>query len=100
MPREYWLRCNVTPGQFSGEFAVAGRLFDGTGFSLFAPTDTVETDESPSEDRSVDGWIRVEKLECKKQLCLLRLPRETLENGQYITVNIDQLEARPARQEA
>ena len=31
------LNCIISEGQFSGEFAVQGEMFDSTGFSLFLP---------------------------------------------------------------
>lgn len=29
-------QCEISPGQFTGEYAVSGVMFDGEGFSLFA----------------------------------------------------------------
>ena len=91
---ETWLRCTISEGQFSDEYAVSGRTADGTGFSLFAPEEAVDFEESPVGSRSVEGWLRVDVWEQKGELCLVRLPRQALENGQYLTVKRDQLQAR------
>ena len=29
-----WLNCKISPGQFTGEFAVQGELFNVKGFSI------------------------------------------------------------------
>jgi predicted SnoaL-like aldol condensation-catalyzing enzyme len=45
------------------------------------------------------GWIKVRLVKQQGDLALVHLPRSTLENGEYITVRMDQLEARrPQRQ--
>jgi hypothetical protein len=97
---EYWLRCQVYPGQFSVEYAVVIRQSDNKEVSLFAPQEFVECEETPSFDRPVSGWIKVVPVKQQGELVLLQLPRSTLENGQYITVRADQLAARPQRQPA
>lgn len=98
--KETWLRCWISPGQFSVEYAVSGEMFNGTGFSLFASEDDVEFDTPPFEGQRVPGWIRVQILDSKPGLLLVCLPQQTLENGQTVTVQADQVEQRPARQEA
>jgi len=97
---EYWLRCRVYPGQFSVEYAVLVRQSDGAEVSLFVPQELVDCDQLPSFDRPVSGWVRVQLMQQQGKLALVFLPRSTLENGQYITVEADQLETRPQRQPA
>ena len=55
---DYQIRCQVFPGQFSSEFAVTGVQANGTNF-LCCTAKVVETDESPTRDRAVDGWLKV-----------------------------------------
>ena len=97
---EHWLRCRVYPGQLSIEYAVVVRQSDGAEVSSFVPQEFVECPQAPSFDRPTAGWIRVQLIQQQGQLALVCLPRSTLENGQYITVGTDQLEARPQRQPA
>ena len=97
---ETWLKCKVSPGQFSIEYAVQVEAFDGRRVSLFAPTDEVDTDKQPTGSSPVDGRIRVTVEAKKDDLLLVRLPRQTLENGQHVTVRSSQLDTRPSRQEA
>ena len=83
-----WFSCIISPGQFTGEFAVRGELFDGSGFSLFAQSEDIRfKEEEPSEGKSVDGWIRVSLLDQKEDMFLVSLPQSTFENGQAITVS-------------
>jgi hypothetical protein len=90
-----WLRCAVGPGQFSSEYAVGGQQFNGTWFSLFVPRECVVAERPPTRPgESVEGWLRVEELERKGDLVLLLLPRQTLENGQYITVPADRVRSQ------
>ena len=95
-----WLKCKVSPGQFSVEFAVQARDFEGKGFSLFAPTETVEVEKIPVENESVEGWMCVKAEAQEGDLVLIRLSKQALGNGHYVTVRSEQLETRPARQEA
>lgn len=91
---EYWLRCKVSPGQFSIEYAVSAESFDGRGFSLFAPQDTVEFLTEPANGEPVDGYIRVQVLDRKEELCLIRLPRQIIGLNEYVTVKEEQLQVR------
>jgi hypothetical protein len=88
-----WLSCTITPGQFSSEYAVSGQHSDGTGFSLFVPHEYVECDPAPTAQQPVQGWLRVEVWDQKGNLVVVRLPRSTLENGQFVTVTTSQLRA-------
>lgn len=88
---EKWLECTISPGQFTGEFAVQGRMFDSTEFSLFAPEKDLRFSENPSPDKPVQGFIRVVTGLSKDDLLLVSLPRPTFENGRTITVKIDQV---------
>jgi hypothetical protein len=95
---EALLRCLVNRGMFSGEVAVRGKTSDGTEFSLFVPEDFVEANLSATADQSVDGWLRVEVLAREGALILVRLPSQTFENGQTVTVRDDQVENRARRE--
>lgn len=97
---ETWLACEVSLGQFSGEFAVNCVSYQGVEFSLFVPEEFVELKHSPSLETPVEGRLRVEVISQNKNLRLIRLPRETLENGRTITVDQTQLHQQPSRQEA
>jgi len=86
-----WLECRIFPGQFTGEYAVQGKLFDDTGFSLFAEEEDVRFSGEPSFDNAVDGLIRIELGPRKDDLLLVTLPQPTFENGQTITVRASQI---------
>jgi hypothetical protein len=86
-----YLRCTVTPGQFSSEYAVSVQSFSGRTFSLFATRGDVQCDQSPSEDRSVEGWLAVEIVNSSETHYLVQLPQSTLENGRFLSVNPSQL---------
>ena len=88
---EKWLKCTISPGQFTGEFAVQGKMFDATEFSLFAPGEDLQFSENPASDKHVEGYIRVLSGDSKDDLLLVRLPRPTFENGRVITVKMDQI---------
>jgi hypothetical protein len=92
---EYHIRCKVFPGQFSNEFAVKAQQADGETFSLFAPFNTVEFDESPTRDRAIDGWLKVAIWEQKGDKVIVKLPRESFESGRFVTVNVTQFKNRP-----
>jgi len=85
---EHWLHCTISRGAFTGEYIVAGETSDGRGFSLFAEGKHLKAETAlPSDrDRKVDGWIRVELIEVRDGLALVRLPHEALERGYFITV--------------
>jgi hypothetical protein len=86
-----WLKCKILPGQFSGEFAIRGRLFNNTEFSLFAEENDVQFDGQPSMDNPIDGWLRVMPGPREGDLLLVGLPKPTFENGQTITVKMGQV---------
>lgn len=88
---EKWLECTISVGQFTGEFAVQGEMFDSTVFSLFAPRKDLRLSEEPTGDKCVEGSIRVIPLEQKDELMLIALPRPTFENGRTITVKKNQV---------
>jgi len=88
---EEWLKCTITPGQFSGEYAVQGEMFDDTSFSLFAPKKDLKFSEEPTADKPVKGLIRIVQCAQKDDLLLVNLPRPTFENGRTITVKKEQL---------
>lgn len=84
-----WLDCTISPGQFTGEFAVQGNLYDGKGFSLFADKEDLKFKGEPTFDNPVKGFISVVHFEKQGDLSLVALPRSTFENGQIITVKAD-----------
>ena len=86
-----WLKCTISPGQFSGEYAVQGKMFDDSGFSLFAPKADLRFKEEPTKEKSVEGLVRVVSGATKEDLLLVSLPRPTFENGRTITINENQL---------
>ena len=86
-----WLECTVSEGQFSGEFAIQGELFDETGFSLFVEREDVWFEAEPIEGKSVEGLVRITALQEKDNLCLVALPKPTMENGWSVTVKTDNL---------
>ena len=88
---EQWLDCQISPGQFSGEYAVQGLMFDETAFSLFAPKDCLSFEADPSTSAPVKGKIKVVIVDKKDNLCMINLPRPTFENGRAITVKVEQL---------
>lgn len=94
------LRCRVSAGQFSSEYAVIVRSNEGRDFSLFAQAGEVTFTEQPTGDREVDGWIAVDVVEQDRNLVLIRLPQTTLENGQFLTVQAGQLDRVPPRNRA
>jgi len=88
---EIWLDCTISPGQFTGEYAVRGNLFDGTEFSMFAEKEDLNFQSEPTEDNPVVGLIRIVPGPQKDDLLLVRLPQPTFENGQTITVKANQI---------
>ena len=91
-----WLRCMLTPGQFTSEYAVSAQQADGTGFSLFAPNNLVWLGQEPTHEQPAQGLLRVEKWDTKGDLVLIRLPSETLEDAaQFVTVKSTQLDSHP-----
>ena len=71
------LRCTVTPGQFTGEYAISAAQSNGRRFSLFADEDFVESDNGMGE-----GWLSVHVVDHKGDDTLIRLPAQSLEGGQ------------------
>jgi hypothetical protein len=88
---ESCLRCSVSPGQFSGEYAISASQSNGEPFSLFADEELVDIDggNGPGE-----GWLRVEVMDRRGEDVLVRLPSPSLEGGQFVTVRSNQLSAR------
>lgn len=89
------LRCGVSPGQFSNEYAVSVQSFNGRTFSLFASRNDVGCEQPPTEDQSVEGWLAVDIVKQSAAHYLVRLPQPTLEHGQYISVTPSQLRGIP-----
>jgi len=93
-----FLRCQVSPGLFSGEVAIRAATADGTEFSLFVADRWVEYEAPPADDGHVEGWVRVELLAREGALMLVRLPGQPFENGQTVTVRDSQVERRARRE--
>jgi hypothetical protein len=91
-----WLQCTVTPGQFSSEYAVSAEKSDGSGFSLFAPRGVLKIPQEPSHDSPVEGLLRVDLWDQRGDLVIVRLPAQTLEDGQFVTVKMSQLQPGPS----
>jgi hypothetical protein len=89
------LRAKLSQGQFSSELVAVVRASSGRDFSLFAQKTDLEYDEAPTGDDVIDGWVKVDVLQRERDLCLVRLPQTTLENGQYLTVAVSQLDKAP-----
>jgi hypothetical protein len=81
------LPCSVSPGQFPSEYAVAGVQYNGKPFSLFAPRESV----FPPSSGEGEGLLQVEVIDRRGDLVLVRLPAQTFENGQFITVHAKDL---------
>ena len=77
-----WLRCSASPGQFPTELAISGVQFNGRGFSLFAPEESVI---GPETDGT--AYLKVDVVDRRGSLALVRLPAQTFESGQHVTVN-------------
>jgi len=91
-----WLECLVSPEQFTGEYSVCGKLFNGSEFSLFAPERDVRPLEDVTTEKPVKGWIHVLPGNVKDDLILVTLPQATFENGQTISVRTSQLGTPPS----
>jgi hypothetical protein len=87
---ESCLRCNVSPGQFTGEYAISASQANGEQFSLFADEGLVDIDESEGRE----GWLHVEIVERRGDHVLIRLPSPALEGGQFVAVRSNQLGTR------
>ncbi len=97
---DYWLRCEASQGQFSDEFAVSAKQFNGKEFSLFVPSEHVAVSRDPAPGQSVGGLLRVAILEAKGDLLLIRIPRQAFESGQVVTVNKSNVVKRAVREKA
>jgi hypothetical protein len=95
MAEQVWLETTVSPGQFPDEYAVSGQQYDGRTFSLFASADTVR-EAWPGAGQ---GRVLVDVIDRREDLCLVRLPAQTIENGQHVTVRASQLEHSPPARE-
>ncbi len=83
-----WLRCTISPGQFSSEYAVSARDSAGKGFSLFVPKEYVRPD--PTAEGS--GLMQVDVWERRGDDVLVKLPAPLLARGsQFVTVPSSQL---------
>src|SRR5947209_306743 len=100
-PDPVWLRCQVSPGMFDHEVGVQGQQADGSEYSLFAPREAVEHgNHRLTSGQTVAGLVRVKPIDSRGDQVLVELPGETFQNGCFITVQADQLVARPQKQPA
>jgi len=97
---DYWLRCNVSRGQFAEEYVVELRDFQNRLSSLFVPAEYVEAECDPRCAESCQGWLRVELLERERDLALVRLPTTPMENGPTVTVRANEIDVRLAAEPA
>lgn len=89
-----WLDCMVSPGQFTGEYAISSHDHVGGQFSLFVDSSFVEHECGDiSEGVECEGRVQVMVLEEKQGLALIKLPGRTFANGSTLTVKSSQLEA-------
>lgn len=102
--KDAWLRCTITPGQFSCEYSVEAREFSGKGFSLFACDHDLKLPrvDPALSGRPVTGFIRVTVIKTDKSRAMVQLPQSTMENGDMVTVSLSDLQinancAEPAR---
>lgn len=86
-----WLKCKVMPGQYSGECAIKGRLFNDKEFSLFAEKRHVNFEGNLSIEKPIDGWLRVERGQQEGNLVVVNLPQPAFENGRNIIVKTEQI---------
>jgi hypothetical protein len=97
MNADAWLKCVITTGQFTGEYAVQAQAFNGEGFSLFAAEEDLSCRDFPAAGQQANASLRVRVIEEQGDLRLIALPQQTLENGQLLTVKADQLTTEPMR---
>ena len=86
-----WLKCQIMPGQYSGECAVRGRLFNNNEFSLFADRSDIDFKGKLSPDTPIDGWLKVTPGPKKGDLLVVNLPQPAFENGKNIIVKMEQV---------
>jgi hypothetical protein len=91
---ESCLRCDVAPGQFTGEYAVSAAQSNGEGFSLFVDENLVDWEQPQDEGGRGEGWLLVEVVDRKGDEALIRLPAPSLEGGQCVTVRSGQLRSQ------
>jgi hypothetical protein len=93
-----YLKCKVSRGQFSDEFAIRGMSHDGIEFSLFAWGGDVirlSTDEG-----EWGGLVRVEVMAREAHRTMVKLPGHVFDvpGGQIVTVFETELEERGPQQ--
>ena len=95
---DHWLQCNISLGQFTGEYVVEAKDFRGKPFSLFVPSEYIDCSDDPLANQTTTGWLRVEQLAEDGGLVLVRLPRTPLENGTTVTVAQGQIVRRAEKE--
>jgi len=100
-PKSSWLRCHVSEGQFSCEYAIAFKNHQGETLSLFANRRDVRGVEPCDNPRClcVSGYMHVDVLDSIPPFALVRLPSPmiNLHGSSYVTVQLsDLLDEYPA----
>lgn len=99
MGSKQWLSVTASLGQFSDEVAVCGTDYSGEEFSFFAQDQYVQTSENIAHGPK-PAFLKVERLDQKGDLVLIRLPGFTFGNGSTITVKEEELSERKEREPA
>jgi len=86
-----WLNCSASQGQFREEVAIQGHDFNGHDFSLFTSRQFVRWEREPTNENEVPARLQILLIEKRDNLCLIRLPGRTFDNGSTVTVRHDQL---------
>src|SRR5690606_23693400 len=88
---EKLLSCTASVGQFHDEFAIKGTDFNGEAFSLFLNDEFLSNATEVRAGNTDRGLVRVEVLDQKGELVLIRLPGRTFGNGSTVTVRASDL---------
>lgn len=91
-----YLKCKVSRGQFSDEFAIRGVSHDGVEFSLFAWGGDVI--RSTTEEGEHTGWVLVEVMAREAHRTMIKLPGLRLDGDYIATVFETELEERGPQQ--
>ena len=90
MAVESWLlKCNVSPGVWTNEFAVSCSTAGGQLLSFFVPQNMVQVKSTSSDSsKPVEGWIPVSILDTKGDVLLISLPSTPIESSSSRTVTV------------
>lgn len=83
---EGWLRCKISPGMLSDEFAVTCNSADNNIFSFFTSEDLISKEKNS---------VKVNILDCQEDICLIFLPSMPFEtSNRVVKVNRENLELK------